>query len=419
MVGTRQVGAVVPAADPDLTLGAPGSALADAVARVTGPELAYFSLESLLEELLERVRDVLRADTAAILLLDKDRDVLLARAARGIEEEVRQGVQIPIGKGFAGRIASERRPIAIEDVDHAEILNPLLREKGIRSLLGVPLLVEGRVIGVMHVGTLQTRQFDQDDLVVLQLVADRAALAVEGAHLAEQTAITEALQRRLLPETLPEISGLRLSAKYQPAPGPSVGGDWFDVFELRDRGVVVAVGDVVGKGVGAASVMAEIRTSLRAYATEGHPLERTLWLLNDLLISMGGNRSATVALLSLQSETLTAVSAGHPPTLLQTPAGASEFIARASGPPLGLMVCEYHSTQYAFPPGSKLLLYTDGLIERRGETIDVGLERLRATMASVTPSDRMPLADSIFSRLAHDSRLADDVAVLAIEALAD
>src|ERR1700686_594709 len=90
-----------------------GEALAAAVARVTGPELAYFSLESLLEELLERVRETLRADTAAILLLDRDRDVLLARAARGIEQEVREGVQIPLGRGFAGRIAAQRRPIAI------------------------------------------------------------------------------------------------------------------------------------------------------------------------------------------------------------------------------------------------------------------------------------------------------------------
>src|SRR5580704_42462 len=155
------------------------AALIDAVARVTGPELAYFSLESLLEELLDRVRDILHADTAAILLLDRDRDVLLARAARGMEQEVREGVQIPLGRGFAGLVAAHRRPIAIADVDHADILNPLLRQRGICSLLGVPLLVEGRVIGVLHVGTLHTRVFDDDDVQLLQMVADRAALAVD------------------------------------------------------------------------------------------------------------------------------------------------------------------------------------------------------------------------------------------------
>src|SRR5215210_6585966 len=120
--------------------------------RVTDAALAHLTLDDLLYELLDRSREILDADTCAILLLDEQANELVARAARGIEEEVEQGVRIPVGKGFAGKIAAERRPIVIEDVDHADILNPILREKGIRSLLGVPLLVEGRVIGVMHVG---------------------------------------------------------------------------------------------------------------------------------------------------------------------------------------------------------------------------------------------------------------------------
>ena len=139
----------------------PGNLLGSwaAVERITDSALAYLSLEDLLVELLDRIREILAADTAAILLLDPERRVLVARAARGIEEEVRQGVTIPLGGGFAGRIAAEGRPVAIEDVDHAEILNPILRLKGIRSLLGVPLIVEGRVIGVLHVGTLAPSAF--------------------------------------------------------------------------------------------------------------------------------------------------------------------------------------------------------------------------------------------------------------------
>src|SRR5207302_5917254 len=146
---------------------------------ITDVSLSYMSLEVLLGELLGRIRTILRADTAAILLLDPERNVLLARAARGIEEEVRQGVQIPVGRGFAGRIAYERRPIVIEDVDHSYVLNPLLRQRGIRSLLGVPLLVGGRVTGVLHVGTLQPRAFAEEDVRLLQLAADRAAMAIE------------------------------------------------------------------------------------------------------------------------------------------------------------------------------------------------------------------------------------------------
>ena len=108
----------------------------------------------------------------------------MARAAKGIEEEVEPGVRVPIGRGFAGRIAGERVAIFIADVDHADILNPILREKGICSLLGVPLIVEGNLIGVMHVGSLRPRTFGQNDVAVLQLAAARAAPAIERASLA-------------------------------------------------------------------------------------------------------------------------------------------------------------------------------------------------------------------------------------------
>ncbi len=151
--------------------------------RLSDPALSELDFDRLLDELLVRVRDLLGVDTAAILLLDDERKQLVARAAKGIEEEVEQGVRIPIGGGFAGRIAQERVGIFIADVDHADILNPILREKGIRSLLGVPLIVEGELIGVLHVGSLTPREFDLRDLAVLDLAAARAAPAIERARL--------------------------------------------------------------------------------------------------------------------------------------------------------------------------------------------------------------------------------------------
>ena len=177
-----------------------------AVQKVTDATLAYLPEEELLQELLQRVSDILAVDTVAILLLEGDR--LHARAAKGIEEEVEQGVQIPLGRGFAGRIAAEKRAITIYDVDHADILNPILREKGIKSLLGVPLLVQGRVIGVLHVGSLTPREFDGDERDLLQLAADRAALAIEQARLYAQRRVAEAVQQRLLPPEISDRSGL-------------------------------------------------------------------------------------------------------------------------------------------------------------------------------------------------------------------
>jgi signal transduction histidine kinase len=152
---------------------------------VTDAALAHLRLDELLGALLERTRQILEVDTCAILLIDEGTNELVARAALGIEEEVEQGVRVPVGAGFAGRIAAEKQPVILSDVDHAHVLNPLLREKGIKSMLGVPLVVEGEVRGVFHVGSLVPRAFEAEEVELLQLVADRAALAIEHARLFE------------------------------------------------------------------------------------------------------------------------------------------------------------------------------------------------------------------------------------------
>src|SRR5919197_863486 len=142
---------------------------------LTDAALGHLELEELLGALLERTR----------MLLDEESNELVARAAVGIEEEVEHGVRVPVGKGFAGRVAATQQPVVLRDVDHADVLNPILREKGIKSLLGVPLVVQGRVVGVLHVGSLEARDFAPDELELLQLAADRAAIAIEHARLFE------------------------------------------------------------------------------------------------------------------------------------------------------------------------------------------------------------------------------------------
>jgi signal transduction histidine kinase len=163
---------------------------------VSDAALAHLDLDELLGELLLRIREALGTDTAAFLLLDEDTNELVARAAHGIERAVSAGTRIPVGKGFAGTIAAERRTVSIEDVDHADVLNPILRETGIKSLLGAPLVVRGSVIGVVHVGTLTRRAFTAKDAELLQLAADRAAIAIDHgrAHDAER-AVAERLRR--------------------------------------------------------------------------------------------------------------------------------------------------------------------------------------------------------------------------------
>ena len=394
-----------------------GSSEAKALAslqRITDAALAYLPEQDLLNELLDRISELLVVDTVAILLVDGD--TLLARAAKGIEEEVEQGVRIPLGRGFAGRIAAERRAIFVADVDHADILNPILRERGIRSLLGVPLLVEGTTIGVLHVGSLVPRTFTEDERDLLQAAADRAALAIERARLYEQRRVAEVLQRRLLPPALPDLAGVEVAARYLPAAGGRLGGDWYDVFELSSGQIAVAVGDVVGHGLESAAGMAQLRTALRAYAADGRPPADAVERVNYFMWHVGPLMMTTLAYLVIDParESLVAVNAGHPPPLVVDPGGAARYVEVAGGVALGATAAAaYEADTFPFPAGSTVLLYTDGLVERRGESLDAALERLRA-FASRAPGAEA-LCAVITERLVVDAP-ADDIAFIALRA---
>jgi signal transduction histidine kinase len=162
---------------------------------VTDAALAHLTLEDLLDELLLRIRDLLETDTAAVLLLEETGTELVARAAKGLEEEVERGVRVPLGQGFAGRIAAARHPVVLDDADHADVLNPILRQKGIKSMLGVPLIAHDEVLGVLHVGTLAPRTFTEDDVELLEAVAQRVALAIDRSLVYEQVVRLTQLQR--------------------------------------------------------------------------------------------------------------------------------------------------------------------------------------------------------------------------------
>ena len=383
----------------------------ESLQRITDAALAYMPEQALLQELLQRVSDILAVDTVAILLLEGD--VLHARAAKGIEEEVEQGVRIPVGRGFAGRIAAERRAIAITDVDHADILNPILREKGIKSLLGVPLIAEDHVIGVLHVGSLTPRVFTADEHDLLQLAADRAALAIEQAVLYEQRRVAQVLQERLLPSDIGQAFGIEAAVRYLPASGGSLGGDWYDVFSLPSGRVGVAVGDVVGRGVEAAAIMAQLRTAVRAYAADGHPPAAVVDRVNSMMQSLGPLAMTTLVFLVLDpaEQTLEIVSAGHPPALVIDPSGAASYLRLQGGIPLGASATAiYDSETFPLPTGSMVLLYTDGLVERRRESIDNGLERLRALVEGA--NDVEAVCAAIVETLVPEAP-GDDVAFIA------
>jgi serine phosphatase RsbU (regulator of sigma subunit)/putative methionine-R-sulfoxide reductase with GAF domain/anti-sigma regulatory factor (Ser/Thr protein kinase) len=387
----------------------------EALQRVTDVALAYLPLDELLAELLQRMTEILNTNTAAFLLLDERANELVATAAKGIEEEVEQGVRIPLGRGFAGRIAAERHPIIIADVDHADIFNPILRQRGIRSLLGVPLLVEGQVIGVLHVGTLTPRKFTSTDAELLQLAADRAATAIERARSFHQRGVVETLQRSLVPEHLPGLPGLQLAARYRPAVRQAgIGGDWYDAFPLPRGGLALVVGDVMGHGIAAAALMAQMRTGLRAYALEGHPPAAVVERLNRLAVSFGSAHMTTLAyaMLDLEHERLTVVLAGHLPPILRGPGGETRVLGMEGDPPLGISpATAFHEYELDLPVGSSIVLVTDGAVEVRGESIERGLERLCDLVARA--DDLASVCEQIASGIVRGQPADDDVAVIA------
>ena len=199
---------------------------------VTDSALTSMGVDELLDELLVRVREILGADTAAVLMREGASQSLVARAACGLEQEVRQAVHIPIGVGFAGRIAASKRPLVLDRVDATTVINPILIERGIRTMLGVPLLAGGDVLGVLHVGRLDDKPFDERDSELLQLVGERVVGAIEARQLAVERAAAVLLERSLLPTVVPDCRGLAFASRYVASDDRSVGGDWFDMFTM-------------------------------------------------------------------------------------------------------------------------------------------------------------------------------------------
>ncbi|HUN35126.1 MAG TPA: GAF domain-containing SpoIIE family protein phosphatase [Trebonia sp.] len=349
---------------------------------VADAALSRLDAQSLLKALLERVKSALQADTAAVLLLDRRAGQLVATAASGIEEEVRQGVRIPLGAGFAGRVAASGEPVILDTVDHTTVLNPLLVDRGIKSLLGVPLFAGGQVIGVLHVGSLDGRTFGEQDAMLLGLAADRAATAVHSMMSQEDAMAAVALQRSLLPTALPAVPGVGLAARYVTGSG-TVGGDWYDVFVLPDGRLGVVVGDVAGSGLGAAVIMGRMRSALRAYLLEAPDPGTALRLLDRKIQYFEPDAMATVlyGLYDPATGELTVSSAGHLPPVMAAPGRPAAVLPVQPDPPIGTADDPPRRTAtVVVPPGALLCCFTDGLVERRDQGLDQGINALAAIL---------------------------------------
>lgn len=384
---------------------------------ITDVTLSVLDVDDLVPELLERVRDVLWSDTVAILLADPTRKYLVATYARGIEEEVLQGSRVPIGRGFAGQIAATREAVILHDVTPATVVNPVLLLKGVRSMLGVPLVAEDEMLGVMHVGTLRRREYTAADISLLQQAADRAALAISAARARHEAAAATLLQDELSPPQLGSFPGLDLAARYVPGQQMGVGGDWYDAFRLPHGKVALVIGDVMGHGLRAAVSMVMLRSAVRAYAVISDGPKTMLERLDNMLLDFDFEETATVlyGMYNTVSGELELGCAGHIPPIITQPGRPPEFADVPADPLLGTPPphLERRSADLTLTPGGSAYLFTDGLVERRNQDLDAQMDRLFEVLNQDFDSPNTACA-AVMASLVGDQPAEDDIALLAL-----
>ncbi|MBT1093756.1 MULTISPECIES: SpoIIE family protein phosphatase [Streptomyces] len=293
-------------------------------------------------------------------------------------------------------------------------LEPGLAGIGPGGLAVLPLPAKGSVAGVCVVGWDRPHEFIPEERSLLTATAALVGQALKRAHAhdAEQELATM-LQRSLLPRRLPELPGGIAVARYLPARrGLQVGGDWYDVIALSEDRVALVIGDVQGHSAGAATIMGQMRTAVRAYAVEGHPPDVVVSHANRLLVGMETDLFATCCYVELDMEegTTLLVRAGHLSPLLRHPDGGTEEVQVEGGPPLGILAdAEFPLTAVALTPGTVLALVTDGLVEAADLPLDAGMERTRAALAAADPVDPARMADALLGDI---GRREDDVALL-------
>jgi PAS domain S-box-containing protein len=384
--------------------------------QVTEAALTHLELDELLDVLVERVSEVFSADIVRILLRDREEEHRFSvGAASGLDAE--RGSDVDISSAL-GEVVERARAVTLSDLPPGT-LDGALETAGVTSVMASPLLVKGKVAGVVEVGSTGARRFTLEDESLLMLMADRAGLAIVHARAYErELSNVEMLQRSLLPQRLPDIGGIQVSAVYMPG-GADVGGDWYDAIPLECGRVGVAMGDVVGHGIGAASLMGQLRHAMRAYAVEGHSPAGVLDRLAKLVRGLDGGQMATLLYLVMEPDhgTVRFANAGHVPPLVINPDGDAHYLHSAHNPPLGVFDSPEHiETTMELTPGSTIVLYTDGLVEERGVSIDQGLEALRlaASQDACHPDE---LCERLVESMLAIHSADDDIAVLALRAL--
>jgi PAS domain S-box-containing protein len=322
----------------------------------------------------------------------------------------------PASAAWRGKPVLARSPAEIRrQVPYTPGYAEALLARGVHTAMAVPLVARGVTLGVaMFSRAEHPEPYDQADVRLASDLASRAAVHIDNARLYTRehtTAVT--LQRSLLPQRVPQVTGLQIAYRYEPASQTAeVGGDWFDVIPLKGGQVALVVGDVTGHSIHAAAIMGQLRTTTAALARLGCPPEEIMTQLSGVVAEHGEEAGATClyAQYDPHSRHCRLTSAGHPPPALRRPGGTVEFLDIPGGVMLGVGHSHYPATDTQLPPDSVLALYTDGLIEQPGQDITTGMSRLARTLAASPAPSLDRLCDSVLASLG--TRARDDIALL-------
>ncbi|MEU6811961.1 GAF domain-containing SpoIIE family protein phosphatase [Streptomyces sp. NPDC046831] len=396
-------------------------ALLDAVMSIG----SALELDTVLHAVVESSRKLVDARYAAIGVLDESGHFTELIPSGFGADQFRHGSgdELPHGTGLLGELVRNPKPLRVADLaGHPRAAGFPEGHPVMTTLLGVPIRVRGTIYGNLYLADKQDGPFSDEDEEIVTALAGAAGVAIENAHLYERVRrATKEFQLRLLPD-LPRLPGLELAARYQPSTRtPRIGGDWYDLFHLPGRAPCLMVGDVMGHGLEAATLMSQISNALRVIAFgERETLSRILHRLDEVLHGLYGGPMATVLVARLESPArdgsrlLRWASAGHLPPLLVTADDRARYVRTESvGHPLGvdpgLMRPEH---ELLLLPGATLVLHTDGLVECRGQSLDEGMGEVGRIAAAHATAPLGQLCDALLAHRA--GSFDDDVAVLAV-----
>ncbi|WP_225835243.1 PP2C family protein-serine/threonine phosphatase [Streptomyces sp. NK08204] len=395
--------------------------LLDAVLTIS----SALELEVVLHTIVDSARQLVDARYAAIGVLDEAGEFTELITSGFGADQFRQdgGAELPHGAGLLGELVRHPEPLRVENLtaDPRAVGFPE-GHPVMDTLLGVPIRVRSTVYGNLYLTDKRNGPFTDEDEEIVTALASAAGVAIENARLYERLRqATEEFQRRLLP-ALPALPGLELQARYQPSTDtPRIGGDWYDLIHLPDNVPCMMVGDVMGHGLEAATLMSQISNVLRVIAyDEQEPPSRILHRLDEILHDLHGGPMATVIVTRLEhpaadgSRLLRWASAGHMPPLMVNPDHQARYLHTECSPghPLGVdPTLSRPDHEQILRPGATLLLHTDGLVEHRNRPLDEGMDRAVGIAASHATRPLPELCDALLAQ--NGGTFPDDVAILA------